>query len=122
MTTTDASTTAAGETEAGSCGDVEGNYEISIDSDSPEECSSLIIEGLTCSVAQTGCNLAWGCPALFGTALTPGPLGSDGIYEANGSIMGVPYSCEIDFGIDFFFWSCSITAPGGTLVCQGSGD
>ncbi len=105
------------------CDEVQGNYQMKLDSDVPEMCGAAF-SGLTmCSVAQEGCNLTWGCDADFGINFPPGPI--DGrIYEGTGSYMGVPFECTMEwiYSVNFTFtFSCSASLGGAAIVCTGTG-
>ncbi len=107
-----------------SCPDVEDNYRIELDGSSPSECEVFITDGDMCSVAQSGCELTWGCGAHLSAVLTPGPIDDNGIYEVSGTQMGVDYECTFDFTAQFparFTFSCSAGQAGQAIVCSGTG-
>lgn len=107
-----------------SCLDVEDNYRIDLDSGSPSECELFITDGDMCSVAQSGCELTWGCGAQLSQILTPGPIDDSGIYETSGTQMGFDYECMFDFTAAFptrFNFSCSAGQGGQAIVCSGTG-
>ena len=110
----DSSTTDVGGED---CSDVEGNYVLGLHASSPQECGELF-SGISCSVAQEGCTLSWGCGSENQNLFPPGPLAADDTFTTDGMLEGVAYSCTFDFG-DPMGWSCSFTTPEGTLVCQG---
>ncbi len=109
-----------------SCADVEGNYTISLASDVPDICRSVIDDGTLCSVAQDGCQLTWGCDNAFGLGFPPGQLEGNtyhgmGTYSAKGT--SVPFDCEVEF-VELLpyrlTFSCSANV-GAAIVCEGLG-
>lgn len=107
---------------APSCDEVQGNYAMHLDTDVPSACNDAF-SGLTmCSVAQSGCELTWGCDADFGLNFPAGPLDGS-TYHGAGSYMGVQFDCTIEWvyaGSYTLTFSCAANV-GQPIVCTGWG-